>query len=145
MFLTRREFHFEAYIINFALSFSLYLSVYFHLSRSRSVSVLLAVYFSRVTRPRVGVFSLSFCPLSSSSVFSRSFTRRAMLRVCMARVYTCVYVCVYIHVTCVCICTRTRHALVFTCAYARCSGSARLVSKRSYLTRQFMGALCCCR
>lgn len=87
----------------------LYLSVYFYLSRSRSVSVLLAVYFSRVTRPRVGVSLFHSIPLSSFafSLFHSSCDARVSARVCIC-------VCVY-HVTRVCVCVasaRTRLCLL---------------------------------
>lgn len=87
-------------IINFALSLFLYLSIFFSLSFSvvrasaRSVSVLLAVYFSRVTRPRVGVFSLSFRSLSLSLFHSScvvcSFPLSLVPVMCMR---ACVCVC----------------------------------------------------
>lgn len=88
----------------------LYLSVYFHLSRSRSVSVLLAVYFSRVTRPRVGVFSFSFHPAFFFRLLALSLVVRCS-RLCV-RACMCVRVSRY-----TCVCGRA-HALVFTCAYA---------------------------
>lgn len=104
-----------AHKIYFALSLFLYLSVSLSLTRARSVSVLLAVYFSRVTRPRVGVFSLSFRSLLS--LFHTSCV--VLLHSPPFRPVMCV---------CVCLCMCVRMRVRTRACVSVCSSRDRLLS-----------------
>lgn len=135
MFLTRREFHFEAYNKFCFIALAIFIHLFPSLSLSLCFRFTRCLFFSRYATARRRILSFILSPfffLRLLSLFHSSCDASCLP--------ACMYVCITLHV-----CVRAR-ALVFTCAYALFTiGFSRRCSKRSYLTRYFMGALCCCR
>lgn len=133
MFLTRREFHFEAYNKFCFIALVIFIHLFPSLSLSLCFRFTRCLFFSRYATARRRILSFILSPFFIFRLLSlfRSSCDASCLHV--------LYVCTTLHV-----CVRA-HALVFTCAYALFTiGFSRRCSKRSYLTRYFTGALCCC-
>lgn len=140
MFLTRRKFHFEAYNKFCFIALAIFIRLFLSLSLSLCFRFTRCLFFSRYATARRRILSFIPCPFFSHllSLFHSS---------CDAS-FCCM--CVYMYMVCACVCVHMlahAHACVYLCVCDALFtiGFSRRRSKRSYLTRHFMGALYCCR